>query len=72
MPTMILTGVAAAFALAVTPTILMLAPKGGLSAGTAAGLVDVGSTTVERRIQTVVTLCGAISAVACVAVRIIG
>lgn len=72
MPTMILTGVAAAFALAVTPTILMLAPKGGLAAGTAAGLVDVGSTTVERRIQTVVTVAGVISAVACVAVRIIG
>lgn len=72
MPTMILTGAAAIFAGLSVPTILMLAPKGGLAAGTAAGLVEVGSTTIERRIQTVVTVCGVISAVACLAVRILG
>lgn len=69
MLTIGLTIAATAFAALTVPFTLMLAPKGGLSAGTAQGLVTVGSTSVERRIQRAAVACAVISAVCMIAVR---
>ena len=69
MPTVILIGVAVAAAAVIIPTTLMLAPKGGVSAGTAAALIETGSSAVERRIQAIMAGAAIICALACVAVR---
>lgn len=64
--------IAATVSAAITiPITLMLAPKGGLSAGTAAGLVAVGSTSVERRLSRTMAACGVLSAALCLAVAIV-
>lgn len=69
MPTIILTGAATVFGALTVPLTLMLAPRGGLSAGTAQGLVAVGSTSVERRIQTLAAASAVICAGCMIAVR---
>lgn len=71
MPTVILTGVAVAAAAIIIPTTLMLAPKGGVSAGTAAALIETGSSAVERRIQAIMAGAAVVCALACVAVRVL-
>lgn len=65
--------IAATICAAITiPITLMLAPRGGLSAGTAASLVAVGSTSVERRLSRMTLVCGVLSAALCLAVAICG
>lgn len=52
------------FAIVIT---LMLAPKGGVAAGTAKGLVMVGTTSVERRLRRLLVALGAVAMACCLA-----
>lgn len=63
-PTIIASVVATVCAVLIIPTVLMLAPKNGVSGRLARDLITVGSTSVERRLNRAVAVLALACAVA--------